>query len=85
MSPTIPAVKRIEKARALIQEARDLPVPEVGGKFDFNYVVKVKALLKQARELVQLIPKRAGAPVEIKTEAKKVLEEADQADRDIFH
>ena len=34
MSRLIPAAERIIKARALIQKARDLPVPEEGGRGD---------------------------------------------------
>jgi len=85
MARLIPAASRIEKARRLIQDARELPVPQEGGKFNFTYVVAVKAKLKEARELVQLIPKTVGLSDEIKADARLVLEEAAQADQDIFH
>ena len=79
------AAERIEKARQLIQEARELPVPMAGGKFNFDYLVKVKAKLREAREIVKLIPKRVGVSEEIKQAARDVLDEADQADQEIFH
>lgn len=85
MAKLIPAAERITKARKKIQEARELPVPAVGGKFDFGYVVKIKSLLKEARELVQLIPKTVGIAEETKKDAQLVIEEAAQADKDIFH
>lgn len=85
MSPSMPAAKRIERAKELIQEARDLPVPQDGGKFNFSYVVQVKAKLKEARELVQLIPKRVGVSDEMKAQVRMIFEQIEQADRDLFH
>ena len=85
MAKVIPAAKRVEMARALIQEARDTPVPGEGGKFNFNYVVAVKAKLREARELVKLVPKTVGIAENTKAAARLVLEEADQADQEIFH
>jgi len=85
MAKLIPAAKRIEMARTLIREARELYVPEEGGKFNFNYVISVKAKLREARELVKLIPRTVGIADEIKADARRVVEEADQAHQDIFH
>ena len=85
MSPFIPAVERIARARTLIQKARDLPVPEGTGRFDFSYVAQVKAILQQARDLVKFIPRTPSASAELKAEVNKVLQEADQANKDIFH
>ncbi len=84
MAKLIPAAERIARARAVIQKARELPLPEEGGKYNFSYVAQVKALLQDARDLVKFIPQSAGASAEIKTEAKKVLQEADQTDREIL-
>jgi len=84
MAKLILAADRIILARALIQKARDLPVPTEGGKFNFSYIAQVKDILRQARDLVKLIPSRPGATEEIKNEAKKVLAEADQANREIL-
>ena len=81
----MPAAKRIERAADLIQEARIYPIPIEGGRFNFDYLIKVKAKLKEARELVRLIPKTVGLTDELKARAKQILEDADRADREIFH
>lgn len=85
MAKLIPAAERIVLARALIQKACDLPVPTDGGKFNFSYLAQVKDYLRQAREMVRLIPLTVGAKPEIKDEARKVLQEADQANQEILH
>ena len=86
MAKLIPAVERIERARKLIQQARDLPIPQGGlGRSDFSYIAQVKDLLRQARDLVKFIPMTAGVSAEMKDEVKKVFEEADQANREILY
>jgi len=86
MPKLIPAADRILRARKLIQQARDLPVPQTGlGKSDFSYIANVKDLLRQARDMVKFIPQTAGVLAEMKAEVKKIYEEADQADRDILY
>ena len=77
--------ERIVRARALIQQARDLPVPPVTGRFDFTYMTQVKALFQQARDLVKFIPDTPSATKEIKIEVSKIFLEIDQAKKDIFH
>ncbi len=85
MSRLIPSAERIEQARALIQKARDLPVPPGLGKNDFSYIAQVKSLLQQARDLVKFIPKTPTATPEMKVEVSKIYEETEQADREILH
>ena len=85
MSRLIPAAERIKRARALIQQARNLPVPAETGKYDFSYIAKVKDLLQQARDLVKFIPYTPSASDEMKNEVKKIFEEAEQANKDILH
>ncbi len=85
MAKPVLAADRIARARALIQEARDLPVPMDGGKFNFTYIAQVKDLLRQARDLVKYIHARPGATTEVKDDAKSVLAEADQANQEILH
>jgi len=85
MAKLIPAAKRIQLARALIQKARDFPIPAEGGKYDFSYVAQVKDLLRQARDLVKFIPLTPSATAEMKAEVSKIFEEAAQADREILH
>ncbi len=84
MSRLITAAERIKRARALIQEARDYPVPERGGKYDLSYMAQVKGLLRQAKDLVKFIPSTVGTAPEIKAEAKQIMEEAEKAGHDIF-
>jgi hypothetical protein len=85
MSRFIPALERIKKARALIQKARDLPIPAEGGKSDFSYIAQVKAFLQDARDLVKFIPMSPSATAEIKEDVKKIFQEADQANQEILH
>jgi hypothetical protein len=84
MSRLIPASERIIRARALIQKARDLPIPAEGGKHDFSYIAQVKDLLQQARDLVKFIPYSHSATSEIKSEVSKIFQEADQANKEIL-
>ena len=85
MAKLIPAAERIERARKLIQKARDFPIPDEGfGKNDLSYIAGVKDLLRQARDLVKMIPMRAGVTPEMKAEVKLIFEEAEQADKDIL-
>lgn len=82
MAKLIQAAERITRARDLIQQARDLPVPQTGlGKSDFSYIAQVKDLLRQARDLVKFIPQTVGVSAEMKQEVKKVYEEIEQASR----
>jgi ABC-type branched-subunit amino acid transport system substrate-binding protein len=86
MAKLIPAADRIARARKLIQQARDLPVPSTGlGKSDFSYIATVKDLLRQAKDMVKFIPQTAGVSVEMKEEVKRVYEEVEQANREILY
>lgn len=84
MARSLTMVEKIAKARKLIQKARDLPLPAEGGRHDFSYIAQVKDILRQARDLVKLIPLQPSATPEIKEEVKAVLAEADQANREIL-
>ena len=84
MSRLIPASERIIRARALIQKARDLPIPAEGGKYNFSYIAQVKALLQQARDLIKFIPYTPSATTEIKSEVNKIFEEAKRAEKQIL-
>ena len=86
MPKVIPATERLVRARKLILQARDLPVPQGGlGKSDFSYIAQVKDLLRQARDMVKFIPQTAGVSAEMKAEVKKLFEEVEQADREILY
>jgi hypothetical protein len=85
MAKLIPAAERIVRARALIQKARDLPLPAEGGKYDFSYIAQVKDFLQQARDMVKFISMTPTATAEMKADIKKIYAEADQADRELLH
>jgi hypothetical protein len=86
MPKLIPAAERLILSRKLIQQARDLPVPQtVLGKSELAYIAGVKDLLRQAKDLVKFIPQTAGVSAEMKAEVKKVYEEIDQATQDILY
>jgi hypothetical protein len=84
MAKMIPAAERLVRARKLIQQARDLPVPPELGRSDLSYIAHVKSLLQQARDLVKFIPDTPSATPEIKADARKIIQEADQANKDIL-
>ena len=79
MAKLILAAERIVRARQLIQQAREFPIPPELGKNDLSYIAGVKDLLRQARDMVKFIPQTAGVSAEMKAEVKKIFEEADQA------
>lgn len=85
MSRLIPAAERIQRARLLIQKARDLPVPAEGGKYNFSYIAQVKAFLQDARDLVKFIPKTPSATAEVKEQVSQIFREADRANQEILH
>ncbi len=87
MSRLILSAERLVKARALIQAARDLPIPPQaeGGRINFSYIARVKALLQDARDLVKYIPKTPSATPEVKQQVIQILREADQANQEILH
>ncbi len=84
MARLIPAAERIARARALIQEARELPVP-ADGRGDFSYIAQVKDLLRQARDLVKFIPKTPSATDEMKEDVKRIYEDSERAEQEILH
>jgi hypothetical protein len=85
MAKMIPAEERLKRARKLIQQARDLPIPSTGlGKSDFSYIASVKDLFRQAKDLVKFIPQTAGISAEMKDEVKKIYEDIEQANREIL-
>jgi len=85
MAKLIPAAERILRARALIQQAREFPIPPGLGKNDLSYIAGVKDLLRQARDMVKFIPQTAGVSAEMKEEVKKIYEEIEQANREILY
>ena len=85
MAKLIPAAERIVRARKLIQQAHEFPIPSELGKNDLSYIAGVKDLLRQARDLVKFIPQTAGVSAEMKEEVKRIYEEAERANWDILY
>ena len=86
MAKLIPAAERLILSRKLIQQARDLPVPQtVLGKSELAYIAGVKDLFRQAKDLIKFIPQTAGVSAEMKAEVKKVYDEIEQAAKDILY
>ena len=85
MAKLIPAAERVVRARQLIQEAREFPIPPELGKNDLSYIAGVKDLFRQARDMVKFIPQTAGVSAEMKEDVRKIYEEIEQANRDILY
>lgn len=85
MAKMIPAAERVLRARNLIQQAREFPVPPELGKNDLSYIAGVKDLLRQARDMVKFIPQTAGVSTEMKDDVRKIYEEIEQANREILY
>jgi hypothetical protein len=85
MAKMIPAAERISRAQALIQKARDVPIPAETGRYDISYVASVKDLLRQARDLIKFISYSPSASKEMKAEVTRLFEEADRVEKEIFH
>lgn len=84
MSRLIPAAERLIKARALIQKARDLPIPPEAGRRDFTYIATVRDLMRQARDMVKFIPYSVTATPQLKAEVAAINQEADQTEKDLL-
>lgn len=85
MAKLIPAAERITRARALIEKAREVPVPPDSGRFDLSYVAQIKGIMREAKDLVKFITYQVGASADVKSEAAKIMKEAEQAEKDILH
>ncbi len=84
MARLIPAAERIHRARALIQQARELPFP-ADGRSDFSYIANFKDLMRQARDLIKFIPMSPSATDEMKADVKSIYQEAEKAEQEILH
>jgi hypothetical protein len=85
MAKLIPAAERIVRARKLIQQAREVPVPTEMGKKDFSYIASVKDLLRQSKDMVKFISMTPTATPEMKAEVKKIYQEVEDAEREILY
>ncbi len=85
MSRLIPAAERITRARAFIQQARDLPIPEDGGKYNFSYVAQVKDLMQKARDIIKFISYTPSATPEMKAEVQQINQDTLLVEKEILH
>ena len=85
MARLITSEQRIVKARKLIQQAHDIPLPEDMGWGNFTYVAQVRDTLRQAYEMIKFIPKMPGASAEHKAEALAIMDEVKQAEVEILN
>ncbi len=84
MAKLIPAAERLIRARQLIQKARDLPLPVEMGRNDLSYIAGVRDLLRMARDMIKFISMTPSASAEVKAEVRQIMEEIEQADREIL-
>jgi hypothetical protein len=86
MAKALPAAERLRRARDLIQQAREVPVPPQaeGGRFNLSYIAQVKALLQDARDLIKFLPQTAGVTAEVREQVVQLLDRIKQADREIL-
>ena len=86
MAKLIPAAERLIRARKLIQQARDYPIPTTGlGKSDLSYIANAQDLLRQAKDMVKFITMTPSATAEMKEEVKKIFAEIEQANKEILN
>ena len=85
MAKLIPAAERIVRARKLIEQARNLPLPLEMGKKDFSYIANVKDLLRQSKDLIKFISMTPTATPEMKADVKKIYQELEDAENEILY
>jgi hypothetical protein len=85
MAKLIPAAERIVRARKLIQQARDLPIPPEMGRKDFSYIANVKDLLRQSKDMVKFISMTPTATPEMKADVKRIYQEVEDAEHEILY
>ncbi len=84
MAKLITISERMTRARALIEKARQLPVPPGLEHRDVHYALQVKDLMRQARDLIKFISYSPSATPEIKREVEALFQEIDRAEKDIL-
>lgn len=84
MAKLITPAERIARARELIKNARALAVPPDPGWQDYSYVSRVKDLMRQAKDLLKLIPLNAGVNPEQKQEAQEMTREIEKVEKEIL-
>lgn len=82
---TITAPQRINKARELIQIAKNYPLPPGLGYRDLAYVAQIKDILRQARDLIKFIHYSPSLTDSIKEETARTLQELQNVEKDLLH
>jgi hypothetical protein len=85
MAKLITPAERIARARELIKNARALAVPPDPGWQDYSYVSRVKDLMRQAKDLLKLIPLNESVSPEQKLEAQEIIKEIEKVEKEILH
>ena len=84
MARLITAVERMNRARVLVQKARDLAPPTNTGLSDFSYVAQVKDYLRQARDLIKFIRLSPSATLDTKDEVAKIFREIEDTETELL-
>ncbi|HEY9086795.1 MAG TPA: hypothetical protein VIO36_01400 [Anaerolineaceae bacterium] len=85
MARMIPAQERINRARKLIQKAREIPPPADGAVLDLSYMAAVRETLQEARDLIKFIPYTPSASTEMKAEVAGLFETIDKTQKELLH
>lgn len=85
MAKVIPITERISKARALVETARQLPLPTEHGWLDFSYAANVKDILRQARDMLKFVQFMPNASPETKLEVEQLIVDIASAEKEILH
>mgnify|MGYP000879241395 FL=1 len=85
MAKVIPVSERIKKAHALIEKARQIPLPDEHGWMDLSYTANVKDTLRQARDLIKFVQFMPNVSPEPKQEVEQLMTEITAAEKQILH
>lgn len=85
MSPFIPSLDRILKARGMIVKARKLKKDASASLGELTYVAQVKDLMRQANDLIKFIPLSPSTTAETKIIVEKLQQELKQVEKELLH
>ena len=85
MAKPITTEDRLQRARALIQKAREITPPVEAGWDWLSYTAQVKDTLRQAKDLLKFLPMTAGVSTSQKAEVQIILQEIVDAEKAILH
>jgi len=85
MAKVVTTAERIRKASALIEKARNLPLPSEHGWMDLSYTANVKDLMRQARDLLKFVQFMPNVSADTKQEVEALIQEISTAEKEILH